>query len=95
MPKLIRNQEELQAAIRELESLNYGYELRIRETAQAIADKWKPLNLLKSGVRQVVELAPSFRQGLLPGILMTGAGWMVRKFLHRHKPQARQLNGRG
>ena len=48
MPKKIRTIEELREAIRDLEHQNYVNEQHMRQKVAEIADRLKPVNLVKS-----------------------------------------------
>jgi hypothetical protein len=79
MKKQIRNSDELEKAIAELELKAAAQKRNIDETFTIVTENLKPLNLVKNGVRSV--FSPEHREDLVNALIGLGTGILSRKLL--------------
>jgi hypothetical protein len=82
--KKIRTTEDLRTAIRELEDQHYVNEQFMRKRIAQIIEDLKPINLIKSVVRQVVT-GPSVKTNFLRMAAGLATSFVMKKFLNRSK----------
>lgn len=77
--------EELRAAIRDLEHQNYVNEQHMRRKVAEIADRLKPVNLLKNLFGQVIRGSHGvdIRTSALRMVAGVATSWLVKKFFRK------------
>ncbi len=79
MKKQIKNSDELEKAIAELELKAAAQKREIETTFNAVTENLKPLNLVRNGVRSV--FSPEHREDLVNALIGMGTGIVSRKLL--------------
>ncbi|HTB26554.1 MAG TPA: hypothetical protein VK711_14365 [Puia sp.] len=79
MKKQIKNSDELEKAIAELELKAAAQKREIETTFNVVTENLKPLNLVRNGVRSV--FSPEHRDDLVNALIGLGTGILSRKLL--------------
>jgi hypothetical protein len=79
MKKQIKNSDELEKAIAELELKAASQRREIEATFTVVTENLKPLNLVRNGVRSV--FSPEHRDDLVNALIGLGTGILSRKLL--------------
>lgn len=79
MKKQIKNSEELERAIAELELKASSQKKDLEATFAVVTENLKPLNLVRNGVRSV--FSPEHREDLVNAVIGLGTGMLSRKLL--------------
>jgi hypothetical protein len=81
----IRNVDELREAIRELEHQNYINEQQMRKRVSGIRDKFKPMNIVKNLVSQVLGTS-GVKTNLFRMVAGIVTSFLVKKFFKKGIP---------
>jgi hypothetical protein len=81
----IRNVEELRAAIRDLEHQHYVNEQQMRKRVAGIAVKFRPMNVVKSLVSQILG-ASDVKTNLFRMVAGIATSFLVKKFFKKGIP---------
>ena len=79
MKKQIKNSDELEKAIAELELKASAQKRDVEETFTVVTENLKPLNIVRNGVRSV--FSPEHREDLVNALIGLGTGFISRKLL--------------
>jgi hypothetical protein len=74
--------DELREAIRDLEHQNYVNEQHMRSRVAAIADRLKPVNLIRNLFSQLIN-GSDVRTNLMRMAAGMATGWVVKKFFRK------------
>jgi hypothetical protein len=78
----IRTLDELREAIRDLEHQNYVNEQHMRSRVAAIADRLKPVNVVRNLLSQLIG-GTDFRTNLMRMAAGVATSWIVKKFFRK------------
>lgn len=82
LPKNIRNIDQLRVAIRDLEHQNYVNEQHMRRRVTAVADRLKPMNIVKNLFGQLIH-GSDMKTNVLRMVAGFATSFIVKKFFKK------------